>query len=116
MAKRKLPGHHDSSKRDYKGEYAQYHGKPEQKKRRAARTRQRRKADKEGRVSKGDGKELHHKDGNPLNGSSDNVQVLSEKKNRSLSAPQNLKKGKKPKSLRELRDMAVGKYKSRRKK
>ncbi len=92
MAKKTLPGHHDPEKRDYKGEYAQYHGKPEQKKRRAARNKARRRAEKAGRVSKGDGKDVHHKDGNPTNNSSKNVQVMSKEKNRGMSAPDNLKK------------------------
>lgn len=47
--------------RDYKKEYRDYHGKPEQKKRRADRNKARRKAQREGRVHKGDGKEVDHK-------------------------------------------------------
>jgi len=47
-------------KRDYKKEYADYHGTPEQKKRRADRNRARRHAEADGRVHKGDGKELDH--------------------------------------------------------
>ena len=46
--------------RDYKKEYREYQGTPAQKKRRAARNAARRKAMKEGRVRKGDGKELDH--------------------------------------------------------
>ncbi len=47
-------------KRDYKKEYRDYQGTPEQKKRRAARNAARRQAMKEGRVHKGDGKEVDH--------------------------------------------------------
>lgn len=47
-------------KRDYRKEYDEYQGTTEQKKRRADRNRARRKAIREGRVSKGDGKELDH--------------------------------------------------------
>lgn len=47
-------------KRDYRKEYDTYQGLPEQKKRRADRNRARRNAEKTGRVSKGDGKELDH--------------------------------------------------------
>lgn len=47
-------------KRDYRKEYDQYQGTPAQKKRRAERNRARRIATKEGRVHKGDGKELDH--------------------------------------------------------
>lgn len=47
--------------RDYKHEYETYHGKPQQKKNRAKRNAARRAMEKEGRVSKGDGKEVDHK-------------------------------------------------------
>lgn len=47
-------------KRDYRKEYDQYQGLPAQKKRRAARNAARRRAIREGRVHKGDGKELDH--------------------------------------------------------
>lgn len=47
-------------KRDYRKEYDTYHAKPEQKKRRADRNAARAKAVKEGRVKKGDGKEVDH--------------------------------------------------------
>lgn len=46
--------------RDYKKEYTEYHAKPEQKKRRAQRNAARREAEKDGRVHKGDGKEVDH--------------------------------------------------------
>lgn len=48
--------------RDYRKEYDDYHGTEEQKKRRAQRNKDRRKAERAGRVSKGDGKEVHHPD------------------------------------------------------
>jgi hypothetical protein len=46
--------------RDYDKEYAQYHASPEQKKRRAQRNAARRKAMREGKVKKGDNKEVDH--------------------------------------------------------
>ena len=46
--------------RDYKKEYRDYQGTPLQKKRRADRNRARRQAIRDGRVRKGDGKELDH--------------------------------------------------------
>lgn len=46
--------------RDYAKEYREYHAKPAQKKRRADRNAARRKAEREGRVRKGDGKEVDH--------------------------------------------------------
>lgn len=47
-------------KRDYRKEYDDYQGTTAQKKRRADRNRARRRAEREGRVHKGDGKELDH--------------------------------------------------------
>lgn len=47
--------------RDYKEEYNSYHAKPEQKKNRALRNAARDKMEDAGRVSKGDGKDVHHK-------------------------------------------------------
>lgn len=49
-----------TKKRDYAKEYREYHALPAQKKRRADRNRARRQAERDGRVSKGDGKELDH--------------------------------------------------------
>lgn len=69
-------------KRDYKKETA-YENRPEQVKRRVARNRARRKAIREGRVRKGDGKELDHV-GSHRTGSLDNVptRVVSRAANR----------------------------------
>jgi hypothetical protein len=47
--------------RDYKKEYAAYHSSPEQKKNRAMRNAARREAERDGKVSKGDGKDVAHK-------------------------------------------------------
>ena len=47
--------------RDYKKEYREYHGKPEQIKKRAKRNAARAAMEKKGAVSKGDGKEVDHK-------------------------------------------------------
>jgi len=69
--------------RDYKKEYAEYHAKPEQKKRRAQRNAARRKAEADGKVKKGDDKEVDHL-GSNRRGPLDNgrVKVVSRKKNR----------------------------------
>ena len=69
--------------RDYKKEYREYHSKPEQKKRRAGRNRARRIMSMLKRVKKGDGKDVHHKAGNPKNNSKKNLRVESKKTNRS---------------------------------
>ena len=70
--------------RNYKEEYKNYQGKPEQKKRRAMRNKVRRLMEKAGKVQKGDGKDVHHKDGNPLNTNKSNLKIMSRSKNRAL--------------------------------
>jgi hypothetical protein len=70
--------------RDYKKEYRDYHAKPEQKKRRAGRNAARRKLTAQGRVRKGDGKDVDHIDKNTLNNNPSNLRVLRAKVNRSL--------------------------------
>ena len=71
------------TKRDYDKEYEQYHGTKEQKRRRAQRNAARRKAAKEGKVRKGDGKEVDHLGFN-RKGSLNNkkVKVVSREANR----------------------------------
>jgi|TARA_E500000318_G_scaffold19563_1_gene20348 hypothetical protein len=68
--------------RDYKKEYEDYQGSERQKKRRAARNKARRRLERSGRVRKGDGKEIDHKDFNPENNSSKNIRVVEAKTNR----------------------------------
>ena len=63
---------------------AKYNSKPEQIKRRASRNAARAKMVKAGRVRKGDGKDVAHKNNNPLNNSSKNLAVQSKAKNRSF--------------------------------
>ena len=74
-----------SNNRDYKREYALYHSKPKQKKRRAQRNAARRQATKSGKVSRGDGKDVHHKDRNTGNNSKSNLTAQSKSGNRSFS-------------------------------
>ena len=69
--------------RDYAAEYRKYHSKPKQKKNRASRNAARAKLLKSGKVKKGDGKDVTHKDGNPRNNSKKNLGVLKAGKNRS---------------------------------
>ena len=68
--------------RIYKKEYDDYHGTERQKKRRAARNKARRHMERSGRVSRGDGKEVDHKDFNPENNNSSNLRVVKAKTNR----------------------------------
>jgi hypothetical protein len=70
-------------KRDYKQE-AKYHATPEQKKRRASRNAARREMIARGEVRKGDGKDIIHKDGNPLNNGKRNLGKEPKSVNRSF--------------------------------
>lgn len=67
--------------RNYKKE-EQWADKPENRKKQAARMRARRAAEKAGKVKKGDGKEVDHKDFNPLNNSKKNLRVVPRSVNR----------------------------------
>jgi hypothetical protein len=65
--------------RNYKKEYENYHSKPEQKKKRAGRNHARRQLkDTKGIV----GKDVHHKDGNPMNNDKSNLSIVTQKYNR----------------------------------
>ena len=72
-----------AKERDYRREYDEYHGTPEQKKRRAQRNAARRNAEKRGAVRKGDGKEVDHT-GSNRKGTLDNskTRVISKRANR----------------------------------
>jgi|TARA_R110002012_G_scaffold63112_1_gene166158 hypothetical protein len=70
--------------RNYRKEYDEYHSKPKQKKNRAGRNAARRKMSEAGKVKKGDGKDVHHKDRNPKNNKTSNLKVVSKSKNRSV--------------------------------
>ena len=68
--------------RDYKKEYREYHGRPEQIKNRHSRNKARALMIKKGRVRKGDGKEVDHQNGNPRDNSPKNLKVMSRTANR----------------------------------
>ncbi len=70
--------------RNYSKEYNDYHGKADQVKKRSSRNKARRKMSTLGKAKKGDGKDVHHRDGNPLNNSSGNLTLMSRSKNRRL--------------------------------
>lgn len=65
-----------------KHEYEKYQSSAKAKAERASRNSARRSALKSGRVHKGDGKEVDHRDSNPKNNSSSNLRVVSRKTNR----------------------------------
>ena len=64
---------------------AKYNAKPEQKKKRASRNKARRQMMKAGKVRKGDGKDVAHKNGNALDDRMSNYAVQSKKQNRSYA-------------------------------
>ena len=59
--------------RDYANEYSKFHSSSKAKKDRAS---------SQGRVKKGDGKDVDHRDGNPRNNSSKNIRVMPRGMNR----------------------------------
>ena len=76
--------------RNYKKEYKNYQGKPKQIKRRASRNKARAIMAKRGLVHKGDGKDVHHTTGNPLNNKK--LAVKSKTKNRSFQRTKTARK------------------------
>lgn len=84
-----------NKKRRYDLEYKKYQGTPEQKKRRAQRNKDRRAAEREGKVHKGDGRDVDHKSYDTSDHSKGNKQVISASKNRSKNKH---RKGEKQKS------------------
>lgn len=73
-----------AKKRDYAKEYRDYQGTPEQIKRRAGRNKARRLMIKAGKVRKGDGKDVDHKNHNTLDNRAKNLRIVSKHKNRSI--------------------------------
>ena len=70
--------------RDYKREYALFHGRPEEIKKRASRNKARRILVRAGLVRKGDGRDVHHRNGNPLQNDRVNLAVVPKSYNRSI--------------------------------
>lgn len=78
--------------RNYKSEYENYQGTPDQLKKRAKRNAARNLLKKSGRVKKGDGKDVAHLDNNPYNNSKSNLKVQSKSKNRSFPRDKSAKR------------------------
>lgn len=76
-----------TTNRDYDREYDKYQGTEAQKKNRAKRNAARRKLMREGKVSKGDGKDVDHKTPISKGGSNgkSNLRVVDSDKNKSFS-------------------------------
>ena len=82
---RKLATPEEVLARDYKAEYKAYHARPEQIKKRAMRNAARAKLMKEGKVKKGDGKDVSHVKALDKGGTNgDGVRVQSKSANRSF--------------------------------
>lgn len=75
------------AKRNYREEYDKFQSSPEQKKNRAARNGRRMKLVKQGRVKKGDGKDIHHYSV----GGIIKTKVMSASKNRGIAEKSRLK-------------------------
>ena len=79
--------------RNYKRE-RELQSTPRELARNAARKKARRKLEAAGKVKKGDGKDVDHKDGNPRNNKRSNLRVQTKAKNRSVArTSSNKKKG-----------------------
>ena len=78
--------------RNYKNEYKKYQGTSIQKKKRASRNAARNALKKTGAVKKGDGRDVNHRNGNPMDNRAKNLSVTTKRANRSF--PRNSKAGK----------------------
>lgn len=80
-----------NGKRDYKTQYEKYDGKDSVKKDRAKRNNARRQLEAEGKVSKGDGKDVDHKKPLSKGGSNgrSNLRAVSKSSNRSFARNKN---------------------------
>jgi hypothetical protein len=78
---KKRKPYNKSTGRDYTYD-TKYQSSPAQKKNRAARNSARRKLMQEGKVRKGDGKDVGHDNSNPRDGRRSNLSVESKRKNR----------------------------------
>lgn len=92
MAQKKKSVLGKNPNRNYKKEYRNFQGKPEQIKKRAQRNAARRKMVKLGRVRKGDGKDVAHRDNNTKNNKLGNLSVQSPSTNRSFPRTKNARR------------------------
>jgi len=79
-------------KRNYAQENTRYKSRPEQVAKRTSRNAARRAATRQGIVKKGDGKDVDHKNGNPMDNRPANLRAVTASANRSF--PRNKKAGK----------------------
>jgi len=83
-----------NGKRDYKKQNAKYDSRPSVKKDRASRNAARKAMEDAGKVRKGDGKDVDHKDGNPRNNIGKNLRVQTKSQNRSVPRTSSNRKAK----------------------
>lgn len=74
-----------STGRNYRDEYDNYQGKKEQIERRSSRNTARAAMAKAGKVKKGDGKDVDHKNGRPKDNKKANLKAVPKSKNRSYA-------------------------------
>ena len=97
--------------RNYKKEYENYHSKPEQKKRRAGRNKARRDVVKSVKDSKQlVGKDVHHKDNNPLNNDKSNLSIVTQKYNRTEPRKRNEEREPQDKDIKDKKGTQPAKY------
>ena len=78
-----------AKKRNYRSEYDKYQGTTEQKKKRAQRNKARRMLEREGKVKKGDGKDVGHKKAMSKGGKTTRSNIRVETKSGNRSFPRN---------------------------
>lgn len=93
--------------RNYKKEYENYHSKPEQKKRRAGRNKARRDLQDTKGIS---GKDVHHKDGNPMNNDKSNLSIVTQKYNRTEPRKRNEEREPQDKDIADKKGTQPAKY------
>ena len=81
-----------SGKRNYRSEYKNYQSTTTQKKRRAARNTARNRMLAAGKVRRGHGKDVAHKNGNPTENRKSNLKAVSASKNRSFKRTRTARK------------------------
>lgn len=78
--------------RNYGSEYKKYQSSSKQKKRRASRNTARNRMIAAGKAKRGDGKDVAHKNGNPMDNRRSNLKVVPASKNRSFKRTKTARK------------------------
>ena len=78
--------------RNYGSEYKKYQSSSKQKKRRASRNTARNRMIAAGKAKRGDGKDVAHRNGNPMDNRRSNLKVVPSSKNRSFKRTKTARK------------------------